>query len=52
MNVTETKSEGLSREYRVSIPKGELAAKLSSMSHVGVSPGTRAARWSWNAAER
>ncbi len=30
MNVTETKSEGLSREYRVSIPKGELAAKLSA----------------------
>jgi len=30
MNVTETKSEGLSREYRVSIPKGDLAAKLSA----------------------
>jgi len=30
MNVTETKSEGLSREYRVSIPKGELAAKLNA----------------------
>ncbi len=30
MNVTETKSEGLSREYRVSIPKDELAAKLSA----------------------
>ena len=30
MNVTETKSEGLSREFRVSIPKGELAAKLSA----------------------
>ncbi len=30
MNVTETKSEGLSREYRVSIPKGELAEKLSA----------------------
>ncbi len=29
MNVTETKSEGLSREFRVSIPKGELAAKLN-----------------------
>lgn len=30
MNVTETKSEGLSREFRVSIPKGELAAKLNA----------------------
>lgn len=30
MNVTETKSEGLSREFRVSIPKGEIAAKLSA----------------------
>ena len=30
MNVTETKSEGLSREYRVSIPKGELAAKFNA----------------------
>jgi trigger factor len=30
MNVTETKSEGLSREFRVSIPKGELADKLSA----------------------
>jgi trigger factor len=30
MNVTETKSEGLSREYRVSIPKGDLAAKLTA----------------------
>ncbi len=30
MNVTETKSEGLSREFRVSVPKGELAAKLSA----------------------
>jgi trigger factor len=29
MNVTETKSEGLSREFRVSIPKGELADKLN-----------------------
>jgi len=29
MNVTETKSEGLSREYRVSIPKGDLAAKFA-----------------------
>lgn len=29
MNVTETKSEGLSREFRVTIPKGELAAKLN-----------------------
>ena len=29
MNVTETKSEGLSREFRVSIPKGELAAKFA-----------------------
>ncbi|HVY87407.1 MAG TPA: trigger factor [Hyphomonadaceae bacterium] len=28
MNVTETKSEGLSREFRISVPKGELAAKL------------------------
>jgi trigger factor len=30
MNVTETKSEGLSREFRVSIPKGELADKLKA----------------------
>lgn len=30
MNVTETKSEGLSREFRVSVPAGELAAKLSA----------------------
>ena len=30
MNVTETKSEGLSREYRVSIPKGDLAAKFNA----------------------
>jgi trigger factor len=30
MNVTETKSEGLSREFRVSIPKGELAAKFAA----------------------
>jgi trigger factor len=30
MNVTETKSEGLSREFRVSIPKGELADKLQA----------------------
>lgn len=30
MNVTETKSEGLSREFRVSIPKGEIAAKLNA----------------------
>jgi trigger factor len=30
MNVTETKSEGLSREYSVSIPKGELAAKFNA----------------------
>lgn len=30
MNVTETKSEGLSREFRVSIPKGELAAKFNA----------------------
>jgi len=30
MNVIETKSEGLSREYRVSIPKGELAAKFNA----------------------
>ena len=30
MNVTETKSEGLSREFRVNIPAGELAAKLSA----------------------
>ena len=30
MNVTETKSEGLTREFRVSIPKGEIAAKLKS----------------------
>ncbi len=29
MNVTETKSEGLSREFRVSVPKGELAAKFA-----------------------
>jgi trigger factor len=29
MNVTETKSEGLSREFRVTVPKGELAAKLN-----------------------
>ncbi len=29
MNVTETKSEGLSREFRVSIPKGDLAAKFA-----------------------
>jgi trigger factor len=29
MNVTETKSEGLSREFRVTIPKGELVAKLN-----------------------
>ena len=29
MNVIETKSEGLSREFRVSIPKGELAAKFA-----------------------
>ncbi len=29
MNVTETKSEGLSREFRVTIPKGDLAAKLN-----------------------
>jgi trigger factor len=29
MNVTETKSEGLTREFRVSIPKGELAAKFA-----------------------
>ncbi|MEZ6029000.1 MAG: trigger factor [Hyphomonadaceae bacterium] len=29
MNVTETKSEGLSREFRVTIPKGELAAKFN-----------------------
>jgi trigger factor len=30
MNVTETKSEGLSREFKVSVPKGELAAKLTA----------------------
>jgi trigger factor len=30
MNVTETKSEGLSREFRVSVPAGELAAKFSA----------------------
>jgi trigger factor len=30
MNVTETKSEGLTREFRVSIPKGELADKLNA----------------------
>ncbi len=30
MNVIETKSEGLSREFRVSIPKGELAKKLDA----------------------
>ncbi|MBI1361489.1 MAG: trigger factor [Alphaproteobacteria bacterium] len=30
MNVTETKSEGLSREFQVKIPAGELAAKLSA----------------------
>ena len=30
MNVTETKSEGLSREYRVSIPKVDLAAKFNA----------------------
>jgi trigger factor len=30
MNVTETKSEGLSREFRVNIPAGELAARLSA----------------------
>ena len=30
MNVTETKSEGLSREFKVSIPAGELAAKLKA----------------------
>lgn len=30
MNVTETKSEGLSREFRVSVPAGDLAAKLSA----------------------
>ena len=30
MNVTETKSEGLSREFRVNIPAGELAAKLTA----------------------
>ena len=29
MNVTETKSEGLSREFRVSVPKGDLAAKFA-----------------------
>jgi len=30
MNVTETKSEGLSREFRVNIPAGELADKLKA----------------------
>ena len=30
MNVTETKSEGLSREFKVSIPAGDLAAKLKA----------------------
>jgi trigger factor len=30
MNVVETKSEGLSREYKVSVPKGDLAAKLNA----------------------
>jgi trigger factor len=30
MNVTETKSEGLSREFRVSVPASELAARLSA----------------------
>lgn len=30
MNVTETKSEGLSREFKVNVPAGELAAKLSA----------------------
>jgi trigger factor len=30
MNVTETKSEGLSREFRVNVPAGELAARLSA----------------------
>ena len=30
MNVTETKSEGLSREFRVSIPKGDLNAKFNA----------------------
>ncbi|MEZ5939209.1 MAG: trigger factor [Hyphomonadaceae bacterium] len=30
MNVTETKSEGLSREFKVSVPKGDLAAKLTA----------------------
>lgn len=30
MNVTETKSEGLTREFRVSIPKGEITAKLNA----------------------
>ncbi len=29
MNVTETKSEGLTREFRVSVPKGDLAAKFA-----------------------
>lgn len=28
MNVIETKSEGLTREFRVTVPRGELAAKL------------------------
>jgi len=30
MNVTETKSEGLTREFRVSIPKGDLNAKFNA----------------------
>ncbi|MBI1338647.1 trigger factor [bacterium] len=30
MNVTETKSQGLAREYKVSVPASELAAKLAS----------------------
>ncbi|MDZ4760528.1 MAG: trigger factor [Alphaproteobacteria bacterium] len=30
MNVVETKSEGLSREYKVSVPAADLAAKLSA----------------------
>lgn len=30
MNVTETKSEGLSREFRVNVPASELAAKLNA----------------------
>lgn len=30
MNVTETKSQGLLREYRVSVPAAELAAKLTA----------------------